>query len=197
MSKRSDLSDYRDKRDFEATSEPAGADGAPVGDGDRFVIHHHLASSEHYDLRLEADGVLKSWAVPKGPSTDPDQRRLAVPTEDHPLEYADFEGVIPAHEYGAGSVVVWDRGTYRVESTDDGRRRSLPDGIDQGHVTVWFEGEKIRGGYALVKTGDDRWLLTKADDEGADARRNPTSTQPESVVSGRTAADLLDEGEGT
>ena len=189
------LRDYRAKRDFDATPEPSGADG-DAGDGaGRFVIHHHLASSEHYDLRLESDGVLKSWAVPKGPSTNPDERRLAVPTEDHPLDYIDFEGVIPADEYGGGSVVVWDRGTYRVESRDDGERRSLADGLEDGHVSVWLEGEKIRGGYALVKTGDERWLFTKADDEGADARRNPTSTQPESVESGTTAAELLDDAE--
>jgi DNA ligase D-like protein (predicted 3'-phosphoesterase) len=140
--------------------------------------------------------VLVSWAVPKGPSTDPRVKRLALHTEDHPLEYADFEGVIPADEYGGGTVLVWDRGTYRNlrEDKDDGAA-DMSDSIDDGRVEVWLEGEKIRGGYALIRTDDRRWLLVKMDDEGADARRRPTSTQPESVASGRDLDEVAeDEG---
>lgn len=166
-------------------------------EGGRFVIQEHHASTRHWDLRLEVDGVLKSWAVPKGPSTDPSDKRLAIPTEDHPLEYAEFEGVIPEDEYGGGAVIVWDRGTYRnVGEDDDGRAVSVGDQIDNGQVTVWLEGEKLRGGWALKRIGsegDERWLLIKMDDDGADARRNPTSTQPESVLSGRTAEDVAEE----
>ncbi len=164
----------------------------------RFVVQKHDASSLHYDFRLEVDGVLKSWAVPKGPSTDPSEKRLALPTEDHPVDYLDFEGVIPEGEYGAGRVIVWDTGRYENETTEDGELVAMADAIDNGHVSVRLEGEKISGGYALTRTGsgdDARWLLVKKDDEEADARRNPTSTQPESVLSGRTIDEI--EGDGS
>jgi DNA ligase D-like protein (predicted 3'-phosphoesterase) len=154
----------------------------------RFVIQKHAASSLHYDFRLEAGGALKSWAVPKGPSTDPREKRLAMPVEDHALEYGDFEGKIPAG-YGAGAVIVWDTGTYRNLSEDVSIEQALAD----GHAAIWLEGEKLRGGWTLqrVATGDEeRWLLIKRKDEEADARRNPVSTQPESVLSGRTIEDL-------
>ncbi|QQS42878.1 MAG: DNA ligase [Acidobacteriota bacterium] len=197
------LSDYKKKRDFDKTSEPDGsevsfdwADERPI-----FVIQKHDASSLHYDFRIEVDGVLKSWAVPKGPSTDPSEKRLAIPTEDHPLEYADFEGVIPEDEYGGGSVIVWDRGSYEnaKEEDEDGERPSIAEQLDDGHATITLHGEKIKGGYALIRTGggddDERWLLVKMDDDEADARRNPTSTEPESVKSGREVGNIVDEGE--
>jgi DNA ligase D-like protein (predicted 3'-phosphoesterase) len=139
---------------------------------------------------LEADGVLKSWAVPKGPSTDPREKRLAMPTEDHPLAYAEFEGVIPEGEYGAGTVIVWDSGRYR-NLDDEPVERTL----EQGHAKVWLEGRKLRGGYALTRIGNgkrERWLLVKTDDEGADRRRNPVSTRPESVLSGKTIEELAE-----
>jgi len=182
------LSEYREKRDFSKTGEPSGS-GSPSKKRPEFVIQQHDASSMHRDLRIEVGGVLKSWAVPKGPSTDPSEKRLAVMTEDHPLDYADFEGVIPEGEYGAGAVIVWDRGTYRhLEDGDVG------DALDEGLAEIWLEGEKLRGGYALVhaKTGGDakNWLLVKMKDEGADARRNPVSTEPESVKSGRTIEEV-------
>jgi len=187
------LHDYRTKRDFRKTREPEGgkrrSSGKPT-----FVIQKHAARSLHYDFRLEVDGVLKSWAVPKGPSTDPREKRLAVPTEDHPLEYAEFEGVIPAGEYGAGAVIVWDAGTYRNLKSDEEDNASMAQALEKGHVTIWLEGKKLTGGYALIRTGrggdDRRWLLVKMDDEAADARRNPTSTEPKSVLSGRTLEDL-------
>ncbi|MDR9439582.1 MAG: DNA polymerase ligase N-terminal domain-containing protein [Halomonas sp.] len=189
-SSRDTLKSYREKRDPRCTPEPMG-DGRQA-DRPRFVIQQHAASTLHYDLRLEVDGVLKSWAVPKGPSTDPRIKRLAVPTEDHPLAYADFEGVIPEGEYGAGTVLIWDRGHYRNLKEGD-ERSSVAEQLEDGHATVWLEGEKLRGGYALIRTdlaqGKD-WLLVKMDDEGADARRNPTSTEPESVVTGRTLAEI-------
>jgi DNA ligase D-like protein (predicted 3'-phosphoesterase) len=155
----------------------------------RFVIQKHAASSLHYDFRLEAGGALKSWAVPKGPSTDPREKRLAMPVEDHALEYRDFEGKIPEGNYGAGAVIVWDAGTYRNLSEDVSIEQALAD----GHAAIWLEGEKLRGGWTLqrVATGsEERWLLIKRKDEEADARRNPVSTQPESVLSGRTIEDL-------
>ena len=155
----------------------------------RFVIQKHAARTLHYDFRLEVDGVLRSWAVPKGPSTDPREKRLAVEVEDHSLEYGDFEGVIGEAGYGAGAVIVWDAGTYR--NLDE--ERSMADALDGGHAKVWLEGEKLRGGWTLQRThaGDKpQWLLIKRRDEGADARRNPQSTQPESVRSGRTVEQV-------
>ena len=139
------------------------------------------------------DGVLKSWAIPKGPSTDPKDKRLAVPTEDHPLEYADFEGVIPAGEYGGGTVLVWDTGPYRNLTEKKGETIPMGQAVAHGHVKVWLEGAKLRGGYALTRfrTGkDEAWLLVKADDEAADPSRNPVATEPQSVLSGRTLEEI-------
>lgn len=190
------LEEYREKRDLEESPEPAG--GGSDG-GNRFVIQKHDASTLHYDFRLEVDGVLKSWAVPKGPSTDPSEKRLAMPTEDHPLDYIDFEGVIPEDEYGAGPVLVWDTGDYENETTnDDGELMAMVEAIAAGHVSFRLHGSKISGGYALTRTGsgeDARWLLVKKDDDEADARRNPTSTEPESVLSGKTIDEIEDEDE--
>ncbi|MGD8399265.1 MAG: DNA polymerase ligase N-terminal domain-containing protein, partial [Anaerolineae bacterium] len=179
-----------------------------------FVIQKHQASTLHYDVRIEVDGVLKSWAVPKGPSTDPSQRRLAVPTEDHPLAYADFEGVIPAGEYGGGTMIVWDRGSYRnlkgAEAGED-EPKSVAQQIEDGHVTIGLDGQKLSGGYALIRTalvpstlggkGDDaRWLLIKMKDDAAaltaDAQRNLTSTEPRSVKSGRTLEQVREQEGG-
>ena len=201
------LSEYRRKRDADRTPEPAGDGGTGSGGSPCFVIHEHDASTHHWDLRLEVGDVLVSWAVPKGPSTDPRERRLAIRTEDHPRAYRDFEGVIPEGEYGAGTVLVWDAGTYlnlkRDEDGEDGRDEGSPPDVAQqvrdGHVTVWLEGEKLRGGYALHRTdpsgggggdegGEERWLLVKMDD-----RRNPTITEPRSVASGRTMDEIRDQ----
>jgi DNA ligase D-like protein (predicted 3'-phosphoesterase) len=163
---------------------------APAAEGERplFVVQKHDARTLHYDFRLEVDGTLKSWAVPKGPSTDPREKRLARPTEDHPLDYATFEGVIPEGRYGAGTVLVWDLGPYRNLRADEEPPVSMAEALEAGKVEVELEGQKLRGGYALVRIddADDRWLLIKMDDEAADARRTPTSTEPASVLSGRT-----------
>jgi DNA ligase D-like protein (predicted 3'-phosphoesterase) len=155
------------------------------------VIHKHAATTLHYDFRLEVDGVLRSWAVPKGPSLDPRQKRLAVQVEDHSLSYADFEGVIGEGSYGAGEVIVWDAGTYRLVDEE----QSMAEALATGHAAFWLEGEKLRGGFTLqrTRTGDKpQWLLIKRRDEAADARRNPESTQPGSVKSGRTIEQLRD-----
>jgi DNA ligase D-like protein (predicted 3'-phosphoesterase) len=188
----SKLKRYEEKRDTSRTPEPFG--GKP-GDAPVFVIQKHDARSLHYDFRLEADGVLLSWAVPKGPSTDTRDKRLAIHVEDHPIDYADFEGIIPEGEYGAGAVIVWDRGTYRNLMAEKDEPLSVVESLDAGHVEVWLEGEKLRGGYALVKMnrGENQWLLVKMDDEAADARRNPVSTQPNSVLSDRTIEDVYSE----
>ncbi|MGH8273957.1 MAG: DNA polymerase ligase N-terminal domain-containing protein [Gammaproteobacteria bacterium] len=192
---------YRDKRDFRRTREPAGGK-KKSGERPIFVIQKHDASRLHYDFRLEIDGTLKSWAVPKGPSTDPSEKRLAVETEDHPLEYADFEGTIPEGEYGGGTVMVWDTGWYRnlKSDEDDGKERSMGDAWKDGHLTFWLEGKKLRGGYALTRfrteRGKAQWLLVKMDDEAADAGRNPVSSQPESVLSARTLKQIADEEGG-
>ena len=192
---------YRKKRDFRRTPEPSGRRRAPRRRaGPRFVIQQHAARSLHWDFRLAVGGVLRSWALPKGPSTDPRERRLAVATEDHPLDYADFEGVIPAGQYGGGAVIVWDAGRYENRSTDDdGNEVPLAQALERGRAVVWLEGEKLRGGYALVHArlrGDAKsWLLVKQRDEGADARRNPVSTQPRSVRSGRTVGEVAAEAE--
>lgn len=183
------LDDYRKKRDLRKTPEPSGGKGAR-GDRPIFVIQKHAASSLHYDFRIEVDGTLKSWAVPKGPSTDPREKRLAEPTEDHPLDYADFEGVIPEGEYGAGSVIVWDRGTYENLGDDP-----LVDGLEDGHIKVRLHGRKLRGGYALTAFRGDSWLLVKTDDEEADARRNPVSTEPASVLTDRTVAEVREDAQ--
>jgi DNA ligase D-like protein (predicted 3'-phosphoesterase) len=159
----------------------------------RFVIQKHDASSLHYDFRLEVDGVLKSWAIPKGPSLDPREKRLAVQVEDHQLDYRDFEGVI-GDGYGAGTVLQWDAGTYR--NLDE--KRSMAEALDAGHVKVWLDGHKLTGGWTLQRTrggGKPQWLMIKRRDEAADARRNPQSTQPESVKSGRTIAQVAEQTE--
>jgi DNA ligase D-like protein (predicted 3'-phosphoesterase) len=191
------LKDYRDKRDFGRTPEPAGREPREAG-GPIFVIQKHAASHLHYDFRLEVDGVLKSWAVPKGPSTNPKDKRLAVPTEDHPLEYAAFEGVIPKEEYGGGTVMVWDTGGYRNLTEKKGVAIPMGQAVAHGHVKVWLEGTKLKGGYALTrfKTGkDEAWLLVKADDEAADARRHPVSTEPNSALTGRSLEEIAGEAE--
>jgi DNA ligase D-like protein (predicted 3'-phosphoesterase) len=201
--RRRKLETYRSRRDFARSPEPSGGGdsrwrkrGNPI-----FVIQEHDASTLHYDFRLEVDGVLKSWAVPKGPSTSPRDKRLAVRVEDHPLDYADFEGVIPRGEYGGGTVIVWDAGPYRnLKRDDEGEEVPVDEALEQGVVEVWLEGRKLRGGYALVHTRlrgkRENWLLVKMRDEGADARRNPTSTEPESVLTGRTLREVAaEEGE--
>jgi bifunctional non-homologous end joining protein LigD len=146
----------------------------------KFVVQEHHATSRHYDFRLEQDGVFKSWAVPRGPSLDPADKRLAMEVEDHPLSWGDFEGVIPERSYGAGPVIVWDRGTWERVSGS----------LDEGHLSFRLSGEKLAGGWTLRRWGDEprKWLLIKKrDDAAAPGRELP----PESVVSGRRIEELL------
>ena len=155
----------------------------------RFVIQKHAASRLHYDFRLEVEGTLRSWAVPKGLSTDPREKRLAVQVEDHSLEYADFEGVIGEGSYGAGAVIVWDAGTYRNLE----KEQTIADQLAAGHAKIWLEGKKLRGGWTLQRTRSGekpQWLVIKRRDEMADARRRPQSTQPASVKTGRTIEEV-------
>lgn len=188
---------YEKKRNFHTTPEPRGGSSSE-NEQPIFVIQEHDASSHHFDFRIEVDGTLKSWAVPKGPSTDPSEKRLAVPTEDHPLDYADFEGVIPEDEYGGGTVIIWDRGPYENITEKDGDLRAVTDSLKEGHLLIRLHGEKLQGGYALqrFRDGDDdedeQWLLIKMDDDEADARRNPVSTEPKSVTSGRTIDEVTE-----
>jgi DNA ligase D-like protein (predicted 3'-phosphoesterase) len=190
------LKQYSEKRDFKRTPEPKGGRRRKSKEP-MFVIQKHKARSLHYDFRLEVDGVLVSWAVPKGPSTDPREKHLAVRVEDHPLDYGDFEGAIPKGQYGAGSVIVWDTGTYRNTTKKNGKEVPIKEALENGHLTVWLEGKKLKGGYALTRTGRDRnrerWILVKKNDEFADRRRNPVSTQPESVLSGKTVEEMAEQ----
>jgi DNA ligase D-like protein (predicted 3'-phosphoesterase) len=208
------LDAYRRKRRTELSGEPTGADGPPPRDGQpRFVVHdrsgdrerpyllcleassrqRHDARSLHFDVRLEVDGVLVSWAVPKGPSLNPADKRLAHRTEDHPLDYIDFEGRIGGG-YGAGTVIVWDTGTYDNLTTLDGEPVAAADALLKGHIKVQLYGHKLSGAFAVTHTkmgGDEaNWMLVKVDDESADRRRRPTATQNESVLTGRTNSDL-------
>ena len=175
------LKTYREKRDFSLTSEPSGEG---ISTGERiFVVQEHSSRNLHYDLRLEVDGVLKSWAVPKGPSLDPRDKRLAIQTEDHPLEYALFEGTIPQGQYGAGTVVVWDTGPYRNMTQKDGQEISMGEALHSGHAAFWLEGKRLKGGYALTRTKRG-WILVKMKDEMAIASsENTEDHQPKSTGS--------------
>jgi bifunctional non-homologous end joining protein LigD len=187
------LKRYHDKRDFSQTPEPSGRkDEASRAKAQkmRFVVQMHRASRLHYDFRLEADGVLASWAVPKGPTLVPGDRRLAMHVEDHPIDYRDFEGNIPAGQYGAGSVIVWDRGTYALAEGDDPGTE-----IANGKIKFVMRGKKLRGEFTLVKIkareGEhgEPWLLIKDRDEYTDPKYDPAE-HPESVKSGKTLADI-------
>src|SRR5947207_6162495 len=169
------LGQYAAKRSFDATPEPAPALLPPRKGPLLFVIQQHAARRLHYDLRLECDGVLKSWAVPKGPALDPSEKRLAAQTEDHPFDYGSFEGVIPAGQYGAGEVIVWDCGVY---SPDEGgatwfhdrarAEQEVRDGLAQGKLSFLLRGVKLKGSFALVRTKEAKqWLLLKHKDRFA------------------------------
>ena len=194
-SRQDGLEEYREQRDLEGSPEPAG--GEPPGESPIFVVQKHDASRLHYDFRIEVGGVLKSWAIPKGPSMMTRNRRLAVPTEDHPMDYAGFEGTIPEDEYGGGTVMVWDRGEYRNISQKNGEIIPVSDALDKGHVSVSLEGKKLTGGFSLVRTGkgsDARWLLIKMSDGQANPDSDPVQSKPKSVLTGRTLEEIEEEG---
>jgi bifunctional non-homologous end joining protein LigD len=190
------LAEYRKKRRFGKTPEPSGkAKAAPRGPraaptDAHFVVQKHRASQLHYDFRLEADGVLKSWAVPKGPSLDPAVKRLAMAVEDHPLEYADFEGVIPEGEYGGGTVMVWDRGTYRPEAGV-----AVGRALSGGQLKFSLRGTKLKGEWVLIRTRGRQWLLIKHRDAHA-STVDITTTAPRSVISQRLLAEIAAAGGG-
>lgn len=192
------LTEYKRRRHFDRSAEPSGEtseerDTALVsGEAPVFVVQLHDASTMHFDFRLEADGVLKSWAVPKGPSTDPHVKRFATPTEDHPMDYRSFEGVIPEGEYGGGTVMVWDEGTFRnLTRSRSGEEVPLNQALEKGHASFWLEGHKLHGAYALTRMrgdGDGReaWLLVKKADRHAKKEHDPDPRRLRSAVSGRT-----------
>ena len=193
MDEKDTLKAYRDKRQLDKTPEPSG-ELAKNHDEPIFVVQKHDASNLHYDLRIESEGVLKSWAVPKGPSMDPSVKRLAVPTEDHPMAYADFEGVIPEGHYGAGTVILWDRGVYENLKENS----SFADNLKQGHVTIRLKGEKLVGGFALLRTGGGekpRWLFFKMKDEDAKPGSDILKEHPYSVKTGRSLEEVAEQEE--
>jgi bifunctional non-homologous end joining protein LigD len=191
------LNEYRKKRNFGATPEPQGAGKTQKkGNGSLiYAVQKHMASHLHYDFRLEWRGVLLSWAVPKGPSLDPAVKRLAMQTEDHPVEYSDFEGVIPAGQYGAGTVMLWDRGTWQPESAD------VDASLQEGEIKFTIHGTKLQGSWVLVRTRGfgknplrSAWLLIKHRDQYASAK-DVTQEEPRSVASQRLLAEIArDEG---
>jgi bifunctional non-homologous end joining protein LigD len=186
------LEKYREKRSFEKTPEPTGGKGK--GSILIFVIQKHAASHLHYDFRLEMAGVLKSWAIPKGPSMDPAIRHLAMMVEDHPYDYKDFEGVIPAGNYGAGTVIVWDKGNYlplEPAKTKKEAEKILLGQLKAGSLKFVLNGEKLKGEFALVKThgrGENSWLLIKHRDEYAS--QTDITKKNKSVVSGKTIEQM-------
>jgi bifunctional non-homologous end joining protein LigD len=192
------LETYHEKRRFERTPEPYG-NKEEQGREPIFVIQKHDASQLHYDFRLEWGGVLKSWAVPKGPSTVPRTMRLAMLTEDHPLDYATFEGVIPEGNYGAGTVMVWDIGTYRnLRGEKPDRPEDMEQSFRDGKIEVRLDGKKLKGGYALIRTaggGGRKWLLVKMKDEYAGRPPDPEKTMPESAQTGRSLEEIRRDAE--
>lgn len=188
------LDKYRKKRDFGTTPEPEGRPDASTKPSQRFVVQEHSATRLHYDLRLEIDGLLKSWAIPRGPTLDPAEKRLAVATEDHPLEYAEFEGVIPRGQYGAGNMIVWDRGSYECI----GKETDPSKAFRNGTIDLRLHGEKLKGMWLLVRLQgeEDQWLFFKKQDQYADSSVDLCRDMPESVLSGLRVEELT-EGTGT
>jgi bifunctional non-homologous end joining protein LigD len=192
------LAEYKRKRDFTKTREPSGGAATAARPARkkraatlRFVVQKHEASHLHFDFRLELDGVMKSWAVPKGPSYDPKVRRLAMEVEDHPIEYNKYEGTIPQGEYGGGTVMLWDRGTYEAES--GGGVDALREGYERGDLKFVLHGERLRGGWVLVRMkrpGRPQWLLIKHRDEFATSARDVAEEVTTSVATGRTMEEI-------
>jgi len=197
--KSDNLREYREKRDFGQTNEPQGESLPPPERANvaRFVVHQHDATRMHYDVRLEVDGVLKSWAVPQGPSYDPQIKRLAVETEDHPLEYLDFEGVIPKGQYGTGPIILWDKGTYTNIRGEKRKPFTMQEAYEQGLIEVRFDGEKLKGEFAFVRTkfkdAKNSWLMVKMKDGYANTELDIVESAPWSVKSGKTVQQLEEE----
>lgn len=177
---------YAKRRNVKRSGEPKPKVRSSAGNPS-FVVQKHDASRLHYDLRLEIGGVMKSWAIPKGPSLKPSDKRLAVLTDDHPLSYKNFEGVIPEGEYGAGTVIVWDRGKFRnLKKNQKGQPMSLESSFRRGTIEVNLRGKKLKGGFALIRFKGKNWLLIKMKDKEANLRKNIVKSEPHSVKSGKT-----------
>jgi bifunctional non-homologous end joining protein LigD len=193
------LTEYRRKRDFSRTREPEGGKRAKSSRL-AYVIQKHDASRLHFDLRLELDGVMKSWAVPKGPSLDPSVKRLAIHVEDHPIEYNEFEGTIPEAEYGGGTVMVWDHGTYTSADETSDPEAALREGYRKGDLKVLLRGERLKGSWVLVRTRGwgaaknrkNQWLLIKHRDDAADPDADPVAEQVTSARTGRTMEEIAE-----
>ena len=183
LSKFGKLAEYNRRRRFDVTPEPAGRMGRAKKKELEFVIQKHRASSLHYDFRLEHDGVMLSWAVPKGPSLDPSKKRFAMQTENHPIEYNQFEGVIPEGEYGGGTVMIWDRGTWEPEVDD------VDGALAKGDLKFTLHGKKLGGSWVLVRMRERQWLLIKHRDKVASSI-DVTAAKPRSAVSRRTLAGI-------
>ncbi|MFN2529695.1 MAG: DNA polymerase ligase N-terminal domain-containing protein [Pyrinomonadaceae bacterium] len=182
------LTEYKKKRQFDKTPEPSPTKKR-TRTGRLFVVQKHRATQLHYDFRLEADGVLKSWAVPKGPSLDPTVKRLAMQVEDHPVDYARFEGVIPEGEYGGGTVMVWDYGTYEPENSSE-----VSAALKKGELKFTLNGEKLKGSWVLVRTRNRQWLLIKHRDYYT-TEEEVTELAPASIFTRRMLAEIAeDEG---
>jgi len=192
------LTKYNEKRNFNETAEPEGKEARSDGTKLRFVVQKHHASQLHYDFRLEMDGALKSWAVPKGPSVNPVDKRLAMMVEDHPYDYRTFEGYIPKGNYGAGTVIVWDEGTYHAKN--DGSREeneeALMEMLDAGRLDFFLEGHKLKGEWSLFRfrgsKNPKQWLLVKKEDGFASDK--DITEENKSVLSGHTLEELEEEG---
>ena len=196
------LETYRAKRRFDRTREPRG-EQRRSGSRPVFVVQIHDATTTHFDFRLEVEDVLKSWSVPKGPSADVHDKRLAMPTEDHPMDYRDFEGVIARGEYGAGAVIVWDEGTYEplASSTTD-KGRTFAEALEHGHATFRLNGTKLRGSYALTRfrggpdsTERESWLLVRKKDARTGGRDAPDPVRARSARTGRTLRQVTSDAE--
>ena len=188
-----ELRTYNAKRDFSKTPEPRGA--PTKGKGTQYVIQKHAATRLHYDLRLELDGVMLSWAVAKGPSLVPGERRLAIHTEDHPIEYNKFEGTIPQGEYGGGTVMLWDRGTYGYGGSDPDPMEGLRRGYAKGDLKFVLNGKRLKGSWVLVRMRRDRpgkaqWLLIKHRDEHAVPDSDVAADNQTSVATGRSMEEI-------
>lgn len=182
----SDLSNYEKKRNLQQSKEPKATKRASSS---KFVIQKHDASHLHYDFLIAVDGVYKSWAIPKGPSISTKHKRLAVQVEDHPLSYGNFEGVIPKGEYGAGTVMVWDRGTYRNLKKETSMKQCLKN----GRIEIFLNGKILKGGFALVRFREKNWLLIKMKDDYASDSKNLLTSNPKSVKSGKTMSQIQKE----
>jgi bifunctional non-homologous end joining protein LigD len=192
---------YKKKRSFKKTPEPAGKKKSPSKSGLKFVVQKHDASRLHYDFRLEMEGVLKSWAIPKGPSLNPEDKRLAMMVEDHPYDYRTFEGSIPEGNYGAGTVMVWDEGTYEALGHEKEplkrQEKILLEELKKGDVKIVLHGEKVKGSFALVKIKgreENAWLLIKKQDD--EATNKDITKKDKSVKTGRSLTQIAEQTGG-